>query len=365
MNDEHAGGTAAADERASALDVGLRAEAEKMTFEEYQRVVQAGHDLAQCEPGIWLLISGKFVSDNKEKGTEGHLKDMLRGAFGYPEPEDAAPETTLHVLLDSPGGSLDSAYSSAMYLAKYAKTVKVYVPNRAKSASTLLALGADELYLSPFGELGPLDTQIADPRNPASLMSALDCYQSVDYVSDFAIRTFQLVLPELLKQTGGKIAVEELLKIASTYTLGIVRPMMESVTALNLGGWGRSLRIGEHYARRLLRMRLEEVDEKRIEDVARKLVFQYTHHLFPIDCQEADRIGLPASLMKKDVYDRAAAVVESCNRKDFVGFLSKDEAKKVEPWYRGLKNGDSQSGAWDRYAGSGHAQAQAGRVTHS
>ncbi|MGH4030396.1 SDH family Clp fold serine proteinase [Actinomycetota bacterium Odt1-20B] len=359
MNGQRTNGTLPQDERASALDVGLRAEAKGMTVAERRQVVDAGCELAQYAGGTWLLIRGEFVSDNTKKGTEGHVRDMLRGAFGYPPtPGMGSSDITLNVLLDSPGGSLDSAYTAALYMAEYSTDVRVHVPRRAKSASTLLALGADELHLSAFGELGPLDTQISDPRNPASFMSALDCYQSVDYVRDFGIRTLHMVLPELVEQTDGKIAVSGLLEIAVDYTLGLVKPMMENVAALDFGGWGRSLRIGEFYARRLLRMHAREVDEGHINDIAARLVFEYTHHLFPIDYREANRIGLPVRMMEDGVYERAAAVVESGGRKDFVGFLSKDEAKKVEPWCRGLTDGVSPVMERDPSEGGDHAQAQ-------
>ncbi|WP_181387326.1 hypothetical protein [Streptomyces sp. Act143] len=335
MNDQYTNGTASHEERASALDVGLRSEAERMTLSEVEEVKKAGLELAQYVGGAWLLIRGEFISDNRKKGTEGNLRDMLCEAFGYPAPGEDTSDIALNVLLDSPGGSLDSAYSSALYLAEYSKNVSVYVPGRAKSASTLLALGADKLYLSAFGELGPLDTQIPDPRNPANFVSALDCYQSVDYVRGFGIRTFQMFLPKLIRETNGKVAVSDLLNIASAYTLGMVQPLMGSVSALDFGGWGRSLRIGEFYARRLLRMRTEEVDDKLIKEIATRLVFEYTHHLFPIEFHEAKDIGLPVEQMEQGVYERAAAVIESGKRKDFIGFLSKDEAKKAGAWYRG------------------------------
>jgi hypothetical protein len=358
MNGQQDFGRPPTDERASALDVGLLPEAERMTVAEYQAVVKAGSELAQHTGGIWLLISGEFVSDNKSKGTEGHLREMLSSAFDYPGTEGHDEGITLNVLLDSPGGSLDSAYTSALYLSAYSDDVKVIVPSRAKSASTLLALGADELLMSEFGELGPLDTQIADPRNPANHISALDCYQSVDYVREFGVRTIKMILPELIRKTGGKVPVKDLLGVANDFTLGLVKPMLESVGALDFGGWGRSLRIGEYYAGRLLRMHSDEVDEKLINEVATQLVFRYTHHLFPIDHQEAERIKLPVTMMEKGVYERAMTVVESCHHKDFVGFLSKDEAKKAEPWYRGVKDKEPPDVAGGQHESSDHAQGQ-------
>lgn len=317
-----------ADEMPSASDNSTQFDSRKMTPSERQAVITLGNEFAQrVGDGVWLLISGRFTSGNGEKSTESRVKEMLRYAFGYPEP--GGSDLTLNVLLNSPGGSLDSAYTTVLYLSEYAKDLKVYVPDRAKSASTLLAVGADEVYLSAFGELGPLDTQIPDPRNPANTVSALDCYQSVDYVSAFGFKTITAVLPQLVNATERRISVNELLTTASTFALGAVTPSLRSVTALDFGGWGRSLRIGEHYARKLLQAKAKDGDQARADRIAYQLVFGYTHHLFPIDYHEAERIGLNVRKMDKDLYDEAIKVVEACHRKDFVGFLSKEQCDAV------------------------------------
>jgi len=295
-----------------------------MTAAERDQVVSAGAEFAEQVEGSWLLISGRFTSSPYGDGTEDQVRNLLRGAFDEP----GRDSRTIKVLLDSAGGSLDSAYATTLYLSAYAQTLEVYVADRAKSASTLLALGADKVYLSTFGELGPLDSQIRDPRNPVIWVSALDCYQSVDYVRDFGVKTVKEVLDRLVTATGKRIPVEDLLATATTFSLGLIEPMMRSVPALDFGGWGRNLRISERYARKLLADRNMADDSDRI-DTAHELVYGYPHHLFPIDVNEARRIGIDAILMDRELYDAAAKVVQECHQKDFVGFLSKAEAGKT------------------------------------
>jgi hypothetical protein len=345
-----------ADERARALDVGVGPGTRDMTNAERDAVVARGMRLAEKVGGIWLLISGRFTSDNGALGTEGLVRELLRREFGYPQPD--GPHLTVNVLLDSPGGSLDSAYSTALYLSAYAKPFRVYVPGRAKSASTLLALGADELYLSVFGELGPLDTQLRDPRNPARHVSALDCYQSVDYVRAFGIRTMTEALETLIEETGGQVPVSDLLERASVFALGAIAPMLRSVGALDFGGWGRSLRIGERYTRKLLAAKSEDVDEDLIRDIARRLVFSYTHHLFPIDYHEARRLQIPVQPMDGETYDEAIEVVRLCAGKDFVGFISKEQS---DPGERTLRTNGRKEPVTVPRQDNGHPNAQAAR----
>ena len=70
----------------------------------------------------------------------------------------------LDVLLDSRGGRIDTAYKILLLLGSYSKHITVVVPFFAKSAATLIALGADNLILCKAGELGPIDPQVVDPQ---------------------------------------------------------------------------------------------------------------------------------------------------------------------------------------------------------
>jgi hypothetical protein len=97
--------------------------------------------------------------------------------------------------------------------------------------------------------------------------------------------------------------------------------MLGQVNALDFGGWGRTLKIGETYAR-ALQMRLGYADyEKKADEIAKRLVYGYTHHPYFIDYDEAKDIGFNVSLMSKDAYGAALSIVEACEGCRFVGFI--------------------------------------------
>lgn len=77
---------------------------------------------------------------------------------------DIAPKFEKHkqlsVLLNSPGGFIESAYKMILTLRRYVDDIEVMVPRWAKSAATFFCLGANTIYLGTDGELGPLDPQI-------------------------------------------------------------------------------------------------------------------------------------------------------------------------------------------------------------
>ncbi len=236
---------------------------------------------------------------------------------------------TVNVILDSTGGPLDSAFKTVLYLSKYAENINVYVPRKAKSASTLIAVGANTIFMSPFSELGPLDTQIRDPRNPTDYVSALDCYQSVDYVRDFGFGTLSQALKHLASTTQGRIPLVDLVNTAAEFAANSITPMITQVKALDLGAWGRSLKIGERYAQRLL-ARVDSTDSARTERIARQLVYGYTHHRFPIDITEAEDVGLKPKLMSPEQYKNAFEIVSVCEDNEvFVDFIG-DQGESVE-----------------------------------
>lgn len=72
----------------------------------------------------------------------------------------ADPKTDLHLLLNTPGGDGETAIRLAQQARAGCKTLTVAVPDIAKSAGTLLALGADRILMGPPSDLGPVDPQI-------------------------------------------------------------------------------------------------------------------------------------------------------------------------------------------------------------
>jgi len=78
------------------------------------------------------------------------------------------------LVLKSPGGQVEPAYLiSKLCRRKSTSKFLVCVPGEAKSAATLLSLGADEIHMGAMSELGPIDPQIND--YPAlAFSSALD-----------------------------------------------------------------------------------------------------------------------------------------------------------------------------------------------
>lgn len=74
----------------------------------------------------------------------------------------------LDLVLHTTGGSLPVAHWLCRLLHTYGKHVSVLVPYKARSAGTLLCLGAHEIVMGPFAQLGPVDPQMGQRASSAS-----------------------------------------------------------------------------------------------------------------------------------------------------------------------------------------------------
>lgn len=90
---------------------------------------------------------------------------------------DANPEEDLHLIISSPGGDGEAAVRLVRSMQSRCRELTVIIPNQAKSAATLLALGAHHILMAPFSDLGPVDAQIWTGQG---FTSAKDLIAAVD-----------------------------------------------------------------------------------------------------------------------------------------------------------------------------------------
>ncbi|MGA8150068.1 MAG: hypothetical protein WB952_03905 [Terriglobales bacterium] len=176
------------------------------------------------------------------------------------------PEKGLFLLLHTNGGRVEPAYLISKCCKKSAPKFVAVVPRLAKSAGTLIALGADEIHMGIISELGPIDPQIGD-------YPALGLGSAVENIATLCKKH-----PD---------AVEMLAKYLATN--------------LNLHNLGYSERVSEsavQYAERLLSEK-HLPDNQTPADVAKRFVYGYKDHGFVIDRDEATQI-LGDDIVKSD-----------------------------------------------------------------
>jgi ClpP class serine protease len=83
--------------------------------------------------------------------------------------ETTEPETPLDIVLHTPGGLVLASLQIARAINDRPGKVRVIVPHHAMSGGTLIALAADEIIMSPFAVLGPVDPQLGNFPAPSLL----------------------------------------------------------------------------------------------------------------------------------------------------------------------------------------------------
>jgi len=232
---------------------------------------------------VWLLVQCGAAPDE--------LDDMIVEAFAT----DGLPEgQPITLIIDSPGGYAKCAYQIAMTIRHRCGSFTAVVPRYAKSAATLLVLGAQKILLATDAELGPLDAQLEDPEREERI-SALDEVQSLERLHAFALEAVDRSMFLLTPRTRKK--VETLLPHVLKFVADMTRPLFEKIDIVHWTQMSRMLKVAEEYAIRLLQPRYSEATAKRI---ARHLVENYPEHGFVVDRAEAKKFGLETSSLPDD-----------------------------------------------------------------
>jgi len=201
-----------------------------------------------------------FLYDEKDDISNFHSDVLYEAASSFGGKND------ILLILQSSGGQVEPAYMISKALKRLAKIkFVVAIPRRAKSAATLIALGADEIHMGLLSQLGPVDPQIG--RYPALALS-----NALDVLADLAKR-----YPE-----AAPMFSDYLTKTLSLKDLGYFKRINESAV---------------QYAERLLSGK-KLGDGHDANSLAKHFVHHYQDHAFAIDLDEARR--LLGNVMVKD-----------------------------------------------------------------
>lgn len=185
----------------------------------------------------------------------------------------------IDLFIHSNGGDGVVPWRMVTLMREFCEEFCVLVPNRAFSAATLTALGADEVVMHPMGMLGPTDPTVANefnptnPRNPSQKLGI-----SVEDVSSYIA---------LIKEDVGIGHEEELVQAFLALTA--------QVHPLALGNVKRSTSQSRMMGEQLLRTRkLAPLTDHEVDQIITRLfTSDLFYHGHPINRSEArDELGL-------------------------------------------------------------------------
>jgi len=179
------------------------------------------------------------------------------------------------------GGDTEVPWRLVALIREFCDKFSVLIPYRAYSAGTLIAMGADEIVMTPLGVLGPIDPTRTHPLLPkregaaeAEPISVQDMRHAMRFILDTA-----------------KPAED------SQYTTAamaeIVTALFDKIHPLAIGAIEQSYALAKLIGIRCLSSHMDPIKEKdKIEEIVNKLCDDYKSHAYQINRKEAREIGL-------------------------------------------------------------------------
>jgi len=192
-------------------------------------------------------------------------------------------ENVLFVLVTL-GGDPDAAYIIARHLQSQYQKFSLFVPELCKSAGTLIALGANELIISDYGELGPLDVQLSKKDELGEMQSG---WVGVDALAQLQSRAFDTFEEFFLNiKIRSRLTTKTCARIASDLTTGLYKPVYAQIDPMHLGVVNRAMSIAWDYGQRLV-SKGSNIEDSKIDNTLNTLIRGYSSHRFVIDRDEA------------------------------------------------------------------------------
>lgn len=164
----------------------------------------------------------------------------------------------IDLLLCSNGGSSVAAWKLVSLIREFTKSFNVLIPSRVAGEATLIALGADEIIMHPFGELGSI--LLAFPPDRDSMGSA-----QRDGVRAEDVNAYMNFIKEKVGLTHQDALVQA------------IAPLLEKVHPLALGKIEHSLARLRESVGKMLRARGKQLDqhhgEATFDEIAKALYF--------------------------------------------------------------------------------------------
>jgi len=184
----------------------------------------------------------------------------------------------IDLIIHSPGGDPNSAEKIIKLCRSYAEEFTVIVPNSAKSAATLIALGSDEIVMGHVSELGPIDPQITYrlPNN-----------QIVTHPAQSIIDSFEKIKSEL----------NSLGRIIPAYI-----PILNNTDIALIDDCKKATQRSKDLAKNWLSNHMLKEEPEKAKTIAEILSDANTHlsHSRIIDRDEASNMGLRINKIDKD-----------------------------------------------------------------
>lgn len=263
-----------------------------------------------------------YVTSSRQNANAAMAGDVIphfiKQLIALPNPTEA-----LDILIVSNGGDAIVPWRIMSMIREQCNKVGVLIPYAAYSAATVLALGADEIIMHPFANLGPVDPQLVYRRVTPGKNGGQDVITGT-FGSEDLRNFFEFVHHDV------KISDQQYLQKAFEL-------IATEVGAIQIGTAKRATQLALSMGEKLLSLHLQ--DNTQAKAITAALNSSFYHHGYPLSFTEAQKIGLPVKLAEDNLREYMWAVWESleeemqCNVPfdPVMTVLNHEEAAKLTP----------------------------------
>ena len=184
-------------------------------------------------------------------------------------------------LIISNGGDPITSLRIVSLLRERFDRISVLVPYVAYSAATILALGADEIVMHPYSNLGPVDPQLTVQHN-----NAYGVPESINFSSED--------LRNYIDFIRNDVGLTDQKHLANT-----IFPLLKDIGAIPIGNAKRSQQLTLSLSEKMLSLHID--DTEKVKSIAKALNTSYYHHGYAVGRTEAQKIGLTIANSDKEL----------------------------------------------------------------
>ncbi len=198
----------------------------------------------------------------------------------YKELKEIGHTKKIDLVLHSYGGMVDTPYKVVMLIREFCEEFAVIVPFAAKSAASMLVLGADEVVMGPTSELGPIDPLVKHPVYNDRFIPVQAVHHCLNYLQRSIINS---AYPEI--------------------TSHIVSPLLDKLDPWLIGDYEKTIKASRQYAKTLLSRFMLKNNPEYVNNVTYALTEGYFSHGYSIGHREAKDLGLIVTEASEELWD--------------------------------------------------------------
>ena len=198
----------------------------------------------------------------------------------YKQLKEIGHTKKIDLVLHSYGGAVDTPYKVVTLIREFCDEFAVIVPFVAKSAASMLVLGADEVVMGPISELGPIDPLVKHPIYKDVLVPVQAVWHCLDYLQRSIVNSSDPNVASFM-----------------------VTPLLDKLDPLLIGDYEKTMKASRQYAETLLSRYMLKDDPERVPIITRALTEGYFSHGYPIGRREAKELGLKVTEAHDELWD--------------------------------------------------------------